>query len=181
MRRADRLFQIVQHLRGGRLVTAQKLGAWLEVSERTIYRDIADLMAQRVPIRGEAGVGYVLDGGYDLPPLMLTPDEIEAAVLGAKLRFRAVMMTSFAFIAGLIPLVLATGAAMLSRRGVGTAVFGGMVSATVLGISTLAVQAFPESAAISDLTAPLLALSATVSGRVSFQSAMRLSTISIAA
>ena len=56
MRRADRLFQIVQHLRGGRLVTAQKLGAWLEVSERTIYRDIADLQSTGVPIDGEAGV-----------------------------------------------------------------------------------------------------------------------------
>src|SRR5579859_7403129 len=56
----------------------------LETSKRTVYRDIADLMAQRVPIRGEAGVGYVLDGGFDMPPLMLTPDEIEAAVLGAQ-------------------------------------------------------------------------------------------------
>jgi predicted DNA-binding transcriptional regulator YafY len=50
MRRADRLFQIVQHLRGGRLVTAQKLGTWLDVSERTIYRDIADLQSTGVPI-----------------------------------------------------------------------------------------------------------------------------------
>jgi len=65
-------------------VTADAMAAELETSKRTIYRDIADLMAQRVPIRGEAGVGYVLDGGYDLPPLMLTPDEIEAAVLGAQ-------------------------------------------------------------------------------------------------
>jgi predicted DNA-binding transcriptional regulator YafY len=60
MRRADRLFQIVQHLRGGRLVTAQKLGEWLEVSERTIYRDIADLQSTGVPIDGEAGVGYLM-------------------------------------------------------------------------------------------------------------------------
>jgi predicted DNA-binding transcriptional regulator YafY len=65
-------------------VTADAMAAELETSKRTIYRDIADLMGQRVPIRGEAGVGYVLDGGYDLPPLMLTPDEIEAAVLGAQ-------------------------------------------------------------------------------------------------
>ena len=56
MRRADRLFQIVQHFRGGRLVTAQKLGQWLEVSERTIYRDVADLQAQGVPLEGAAGV-----------------------------------------------------------------------------------------------------------------------------
>ena len=85
MRRADRLFQIIQVLRRTRRpVTADAMAAELETSKRTIYRDIADLMSQRVPIRGEAGVGYVLDGGYDLPPLMLTPDEIEAAVLGAQ-------------------------------------------------------------------------------------------------
>ena len=85
MRRADRLFQIIQVLRRTRQpVTADAMAAELETSKRTIYRDIADLMAQRVPIRGEAGVGYVLDGGFDLPPLMLTPDEIEAAVLGAQ-------------------------------------------------------------------------------------------------
>src|SRR5215469_14682891 len=85
MRRADRLFQIIQVLRRTRRpVTADAIAVELETSKRTIYRDIADLMAQRVPIRGEAGVGYVLDGGYDLPPLMLTADEIEAAVLGAQ-------------------------------------------------------------------------------------------------
>lgn len=67
MRRADRLFQIVQHLRGGRLVTAQKLAERLEVSTRTIYRDIADLQSTGVPIDGEAGVGYVMEVGYDLP------------------------------------------------------------------------------------------------------------------
>jgi predicted DNA-binding transcriptional regulator YafY len=58
MRRADRLFEIVQHLRGRRLTTAAQLAEWLEVSERTIYRDIAALMATGVPIDGEAGVGY---------------------------------------------------------------------------------------------------------------------------
>jgi predicted DNA-binding transcriptional regulator YafY len=85
MRRADRLFQIIQVLRRSRQpVTADAIALELETSKRTIYRDIADLMAQRVPIRGEAGVGYVLEGGFDLPPLMLTPDEIEAAVLGAQ-------------------------------------------------------------------------------------------------
>lgn len=85
MRRADRLFQIVQHLRGGRLVTAQKLGAWLEVSERTIYRDIADLQSTGVPIDGEAGVGYLMREGFDLPPLMFTRDEIVALVAGARM------------------------------------------------------------------------------------------------
>ncbi|MDE1148888.1 MAG: YafY family protein [Azospirillaceae bacterium] len=85
MRRADRLFQIIQILRRTRFpLTADALAAELETSKRTVYRDVADLMAQRVPIRGEAGIGYVLEDGYDLPPLMLTPDEIEAAVLGAQ-------------------------------------------------------------------------------------------------
>ncbi len=85
MRRADRLFQIVQHLRGGRLVTAHKLGTWLEVSERTIYRDIADLQSTGVPIDGEAGVGYMMREGFDLPPLMFTRDEIVALVAGARM------------------------------------------------------------------------------------------------
>ncbi len=85
MRRADRLFQIVQHMRGGRLVTAQKLAEWLEVSERTIYRDIADLQSTGVPIDGEAGVGYILRSGFDLPPLMFTRDEIVALVAGARM------------------------------------------------------------------------------------------------
>lgn len=85
MRRSDRLFQIIQILRRStRPVTAHRLSEELEVSMRTVYRDIADLMGQRVPIRGEAGTGYVLDRDYDMPPLMLTADEIEAAVLGAQ-------------------------------------------------------------------------------------------------
>ena len=69
MRRADRLFQIIQVLRGATApVTAQALADEMETSVRTIYRDIADLMAQRVPVRGEAGIGYVLERGYDMPP-----------------------------------------------------------------------------------------------------------------
>lgn len=85
MRRADRLFQIIQILRRhSRPLTADAIADELETSKRTVYRDIATLMAQRVPIRGEAGIGYVLDGGFDLPPLMLTTDEVEAAVLGAQ-------------------------------------------------------------------------------------------------
>ncbi|HKR42842.1 MAG TPA: YafY family protein [Paraburkholderia sp.] len=85
MRRADRLFQIIQILRRAkRPVTARVLSDELEISVRTVYRDIADLMGQRVPISGEAGIGYVLDRHYDMPPLMLTPDELEAAVLGAQ-------------------------------------------------------------------------------------------------
>ena len=85
MRRADRLFQIVQLLRGGRLTTAARLADRLEVSERTIYRDIADLQSTGVPIDGEAGVGYVMEEGYDLPPLMFSRDEIVALVAGARL------------------------------------------------------------------------------------------------
>ncbi|WP_306047030.1 YafY family protein [Nioella sp. MMSF_3534] len=85
MRRADRLFQIVQYLRGGRLVTAQTLAERLEVSTRTIYRDIADLQSTGVPIDGEAGVGYVMEEGYDLPPLMFTREEVTALVAGARL------------------------------------------------------------------------------------------------
>ena len=85
MRRADRLFQIIQILRrSSRPVTALEIARELEVSPRTVYRDVADLIGQRVPIRGEAGFGYILDDAFDMPPLMLTPDEIEAAVLGAQ-------------------------------------------------------------------------------------------------
>ena len=85
MRRADRLFQIIQILRRARgPLTAEAVASELETSKRTVYRDIAALIGQRVPIRGEAGFGYVLESGFDLPPLMLTPDEIEAAVLGAQ-------------------------------------------------------------------------------------------------
>jgi predicted DNA-binding transcriptional regulator YafY len=84
IRRTERLFQIIQILRSKRgLVTGLDLANELEVSIRTLYRDMAELIAQRVPIRGEAGSGYVLDNGYDMPPLMLTPDELEAAMLGA--------------------------------------------------------------------------------------------------
>jgi len=86
MRRADRLFQIIQILRRGtRPVTADAIAEELETSKRTVYRDIADLIGQRAPIRGEAGVGYILEDGFDLPPLMLTPEEVEAAVLGAQM------------------------------------------------------------------------------------------------
>ncbi|MEO5774635.1 MAG: YafY family protein [Sphingomicrobium sp.] len=85
MRRADRLFQIIQILRrSSRPVTAAALADELETSKRSVYRDMAALIGQRVPIRGEAGFGYVLEGGFDLPPLMLTTEEMEAAVLGAQ-------------------------------------------------------------------------------------------------
>lgn len=85
MRRADRLFQILQYLRGGRLTTAAQLAEKLEVTPRTIYRDIAHLIGSGVPIEGEAGVGYLMRDGYDLPPLMFTQEEIVALVSGARL------------------------------------------------------------------------------------------------
>jgi len=84
LRRADRLFQIIQYVRGHRVTTAAELARALEVSERTVYRDIRDLVLSGVPIEGEAGVGYVLRKGFDLPPLMFTRDEVEALVLGTR-------------------------------------------------------------------------------------------------
>lgn len=87
MRRADRLFEIIQLMRrnSSGTIRARDLSESLEVSERTIYRDIQDLMASGVPIEGEAGVGYVLKAGFDLPPLMFKEQEIEALVLGARI------------------------------------------------------------------------------------------------
>ncbi|TLV23961.1 YafY family transcriptional regulator [Klebsiella indica] len=84
-RRADRLFQIVQILRGRRLTTAALLAERLEVSERTIYRDIRDLSVSGVPVEGEAGSGYRLMAGFDLPPLMLTHRESEALMVAIRL------------------------------------------------------------------------------------------------
>jgi predicted DNA-binding transcriptional regulator YafY len=85
MRRADRLFQIVQLVRGRRLSTGDWLAERLAVSLRTVYRDIADLQAQGVPIDGEAGVGYRMRAGFDLPPLMFTQDEAKALVAAVRL------------------------------------------------------------------------------------------------
>lgn len=85
MRRADRLFALVQLIRGRRLSTAAWLAQRLEVSLRTVYRDVADLQAQGVPIEGEAGVGYRLGKGFDLPPLMFTVDEAQALVVMNRL------------------------------------------------------------------------------------------------
>jgi len=85
MRRAERLLQLIQILRRHRRpVTGDVIARELEISLRTVYRDIAALIADRVPIRGEAGVGYVLGEGFDLPPLMFTPDELEAVMLGLR-------------------------------------------------------------------------------------------------
>jgi predicted DNA-binding transcriptional regulator YafY len=85
MRRADRLFDIIQTLRGtAGPLTAAALAEKLEVTARTIYRDVAALQASRVPIEGAAGIGYVLRRGFDLPPLMFTSDEIDAIAVGAR-------------------------------------------------------------------------------------------------
>ena len=85
MRRVDRLFHLVQLIRGRRLTTAAFLAQRLEVSERTIYRDVADLQHQGVPIEGEAGVGYRLGAGFDLPPLMFSEGEAKALVAATRL------------------------------------------------------------------------------------------------
>lgn len=86
MRRADRLFRIVEYLKARRtVVTAQKLAEILEVSPRTIYRDIADLNASGIPIMGEAGVGYILSKDHKVQPLMFGLEEIDALILGAQM------------------------------------------------------------------------------------------------
>ena len=85
MRRADRLFDIIQTLRGrAQPVTAATLAERLEVTVRTIYRDIATLQARRVPIEGAPGLGYVLRKGADIPPLMFNVEELEALVVGTR-------------------------------------------------------------------------------------------------
>jgi len=86
MARSSRMFEVIQFLRGASKPTpAWAIADALEVTKRTIYRDIAALQAMRVPIEGEAGVGYVMRAGFDLPPLMFTPDEIEAIAVGLSL------------------------------------------------------------------------------------------------
>jgi predicted DNA-binding transcriptional regulator YafY len=84
VRRADRLFEIIQLLRRRRVMTAEALAERLEVSVRTVYRDLRDLERAGTPIRGEAGVGYTLARDYDLPPLMFDEEELEALVVGAR-------------------------------------------------------------------------------------------------
>ncbi|GLS23469.1 transcriptional regulator [Labrys miyagiensis] len=86
MRRTTRLFEIIQFLRVARKpVTAETIARQLEVTKRTVYRDIASLQALSVPIYGEAGIGYVMRAGYDLPPLMLSIEEVEALVVALGL------------------------------------------------------------------------------------------------
>jgi predicted DNA-binding transcriptional regulator YafY len=85
MRRTDRLFDLIQTLRDGRLHTARDMADRLEVSVRTIWRDMATLIASGLPVEGERGVGYILREPVTLPPLTLTPDEVQALTLGLQL------------------------------------------------------------------------------------------------
>jgi predicted DNA-binding transcriptional regulator YafY len=85
MRRADRLFQLLQLIRGRRLSTAAWLAQRMEVSVRTVYRDVAALQAQGVPIEGEAGVGYRVGRDYSLPPLMFTPEQAQALMASVRI------------------------------------------------------------------------------------------------
>jgi len=89
LRRADRLFDILRVLRAAKApVTAASIADELEVTVRTVYRDIATLQARRVPIEGAAGIGYVLHRGFELPPLMFTEDEAEAIAVGVRMLAR---------------------------------------------------------------------------------------------
>ncbi|GAB6040662.1 helix-turn-helix transcriptional regulator [Endothiovibrio diazotrophicus] len=85
MRRADRLFRIIQELRSDRWLTAGSLAERLEVSTRTVYRDIQDLTLSGIPIIAEAGLGYRLMEGFRLPPLMFDEEELEALLLGVRM------------------------------------------------------------------------------------------------
>jgi predicted DNA-binding transcriptional regulator YafY len=116
MRRADRLFTIVQLLRGGRRVTARTLAERLEVSERTIYRDVDELTLCGVPIEGEAGRGYRLPSSFEIPPLMFERHEIEALVVGVRLveawcgpGLAASARSALARIRGAVPATLIAG------------------------------------------------------------------------
>lgn len=83
VQRITRMFEVIQLLRAARgPMSAEALAETLEVSKRTIYRDIAALQGMRVPIEGEAGVGYMMRRGYDLPALNFDLEEIEALRVG---------------------------------------------------------------------------------------------------
>lgn len=89
MQRTDRLFQLIQILRAADApLTAASIAVQLEVSPRTVYRDVVTLQSMRVPIEGEVGIGYVMQAGYDLPPLNFSQEEVEAIVVGLSLLSR---------------------------------------------------------------------------------------------
>ena len=85
MRRTDRLFDLIEILRDGRLHTARDMAERLEVSTRTLWRDMATLIASGLPVEGERGVGYILREPITLPPLTLTEEETEALALALRL------------------------------------------------------------------------------------------------
>ncbi|SHG73699.1 helix-turn-helix transcriptional regulator [Marivita hallyeonensis] len=89
MQRTTRLFEVIQLLRTARKpMTAAQLAERLEVSTRTIYRDVAALQAMRTPIEGESGIGYIMRRGYDLPPLNFDQEELEALTVGLSMLAR---------------------------------------------------------------------------------------------
>lgn len=116
MRRTDRLFELIQILRDGRLHTARDMAERLEVSVRTLWRDMATLIASGLPVEGERGVGYILREPITLPPLTLTPEEVQALTLGLQLVTRgadpslaAAAGTLFGKIAAVLPARLMDG------------------------------------------------------------------------
>lgn len=82
MRRAERLFRMVRELRSRGVSRAEDLAAYFEISVRTVYRDIAHLQASGLPIDGEAGVGYILRPGFDLPAMTFTFEQLDALAIG---------------------------------------------------------------------------------------------------
>lgn len=84
MKRDDRLFELVQVMRDGRLHTAEELGRRLGVSTRTVWRDMAMLAGTGLPVEGERGLGYILRAPLVLPPTLMTPDELQALVAGLR-------------------------------------------------------------------------------------------------
>ena len=133
MRRADRLFQIVQLIRGRRLSTADFLAQRLEVSARTVYRDVAALQQQGVPIDGEAGVGYRMRAGFDLPPLMFTRQEAQALVAAVRLSRPQLDRALGAEAEGALSKILAVLPASARAAAEGLAIFapGGRMTAQV--------------------------------------------------
>jgi len=111
MRRADRLIRIVHFMRGRRrAVTARQIAQEFEICTRTVYRDIQDLMNTGAPISGEAGVGYMIDKQYYLPPVTFDADELEAIGLGISMvrhwsddRFAGKADSAFAKIQAVLP------------------------------------------------------------------------------
>ncbi len=126
MRRTDRLFELIQILRDGRLHTARDMAVRLEVSVRTLWRDMATLIASGLPVEGERGMGYMLREPVTLPPLTLNPDEVQALTLGLQLVTRSAdpsLASAAASLQGKIAAVLP--ARLMAGAGAETWVFPG--------------------------------------------------------